>query len=83
MGRQNFVCELVVRHILRHRIADPLAECGRAVVAEELPVDLHHVGPFVRPLLDVGIAADELVDEGFALVFRWLRIGEEGTNFVR
>ena len=48
-------------------VADPLAEGGGALVAEELAVDLEQVGPLVRPVLDVVVAADQPVDQRVAL----------------
>ena len=53
-----------------------------APVAEELAVHLQQVGPLVRPVLDEGVAADQLVDQLVALDARVARVGQERADLV-
>ena len=57
-----------------------LRNAGGALAAEELAVDLQQVGPLVGPVLDVVLAADELVDQLVALARAVALVGEEGAD---
>ena len=72
--------ELVVGRIVRDLLANPVAIQPHGFLAEVLAVALEQVRPFVRPELDVIIAAEQFIDELLALLFARRLVFEEGTN---
>lgn len=83
VGRDDFARELVVRRVVGDLLADPVAERLRALRADELAVHLEQVGPLVRPMLHVVLAAHELVHERVALLAGRALVREERLHLVR
>ena len=79
-GSEDLVSELVVGFIGRKAVADPIFEFGCTLFAQELRVDLEQVGPFVRPVIDEPIAADELIDDPIAFDSTFGRIGQKRSD---
>ena len=69
-GRQDLAHELIVRRVFLDLAVNPLAELLRTFFAKEFSVHLQKVRPFVRPVIDVGIAADQFVDQFVTLPTR-------------
>ena len=80
LGGQHVADELVVGLVLGDGLADVGAEGPRPRLAQELAVHLEQVGPFVGPMLDEVLAADEGIDELLALGPGRRRVGEEGLG---
>ena len=76
-GSEDLVSELVVGFVGRKAVADPIFEFGCTFFTEELRVDLEQIGPFVGPVIDEPIAADEFIDNTIAFDSAFGRIGQK------
>ena len=79
-GRDQFADELVVGPVLVDRFAQPATEGEHAFVAHELPVAAQQVAPLERPVVDVGVAGDQFVDQAIPLVLGRRVVFEEGAH---
>ena len=82
-GRDELADEPVVGPVLLDRLAQPAAEGQHALVAHELPVAAQQVAPLERPVVDVGVAGDQFVDQAVPLLLTRRVVGEEGAHPFR
>ena len=81
--REQLVDELVVRLVLGHGLAYPVAEAPHAFLAQKLAIALEQVAPFQRPVVHVLRPLHQLPDQTGALFPLGRLVLEEGFHFVR
>ena len=82
-GGDQFADELVVGPVLLDRLAQPAAEGEHALVAHELPVAAQQIAPLEGPVVDVGVAGDQLVDQAVPFLLGRRVVGEERAHRLR
>ena len=80
---ENGVDELVIRHVVLHLRAHPVAKKFRAFAAEELAVHLEQVAPLVRPVIHGLLRYQQPFDQLLALPPRVPRIRDEPLDLLR
>ena len=83
-GGENLTGRFIVRLIPGDHVLDPVAHGDGPLLAEEFPIDLKHVGPFVGPMLDIFRVSDQLIDQRGSLFPAGAWVYQEfsrGVNF--
>ena len=76
-GGENLTGRFIVRLIPGDHVLDPVTHGNGPLLAEEFPIDLKHVGPFVGPMLDIFRVSDQLIDQSGSLFPAGVRVCQE------